>query len=112
MGKRSIYLPVELNGVRVLLKEADNKWQATTQNFQVKPNTVGLGHRNSKNIDDRLDGLKAIVKWGDSIRGVDAGNGWVRCEVDLHAPVSSSSDLALDDGLHWHYWLFERMVAE
>jgi len=80
-SRRCAYLPTELNGVRVLEREAGNKWRVTDRNFRVKPRTDGLGRRKSKDIDDHMGGNSAVVKWGEVVVGVDEDDGWVRCEL-------------------------------
>jgi len=82
-SKRRVYLPMELNGKKVLVKEGVNTWRVTKSNMKVKPPTRGLGHRKSKNIDDHIDGPQAMVQWGESVFGVDAGDGWVQCETEV-----------------------------
>lgn len=81
VAKRPVYLPTELNGNKVLVSEGENTWRVTTRNLKAKPNTNGLGHRKTKNIDDHIAGGNAMAKWGERICGVDEGDGWVRCEV-------------------------------
>jgi len=82
---RSRYLPMELNGNRVLVKEGANTWKVTMPNVKKKPNTAGLGHRRSKNLDDHIIGGQSMVKWGERVSGFDEGDGWVRFKTEAPA---------------------------
>jgi len=75
---RTIFLPMEVKGARVLVKEAGQIWRAVAPRKSPCP---CIGYRLSKNFDDKLEGQQLF--YGDTIAGVDDGDGWVRCEVPL-----------------------------
>lgn len=78
------FLPIVLNGVKVMVEEDRDRWRTTLDNFAVKPSTHGLAYRRSRNLGDQMPG--AIAMWGESVRGFNEGDGWVRCEVDSGIP--------------------------
>merc|ERR1719353_1899060 len=77
-GQRIIYLPRIIRGSVVLVPgQQKGSWRATDQFLQskeVRPDSVGIFHRASKNFDDRVGGrLKDTLLWGRTIYGVDDG---------------------------------------
>ena len=82
--KAAPFLPLEANGVRVLVEEQPNVWRVT--NDQLQATTAGLGYRKSKNLDDRFSN-NWLANWNDFIDGIDDGDGWVRCGRKARAHV-------------------------
>jgi len=67
------FLPLELNGVRVLVEESANRWRVTNS---IEADTPGLSYRTSRHIEDKHGGL---ATWGTLISGADDGDGWMQC---------------------------------
>jgi len=74
-SRQVAYLPMEVAGLRVVIKMSDNNWLVT--NDHLKSATTSLAYRSSKNNDDRMDCLGPT--WGSMIQGFDEGDGWLRC---------------------------------
>merc|ERR1719199_2054852 len=81
-----------------MFKLGTRKWQATNADLQVS-NWRGLAFRNSKHLADIMAGQTAMVKWGDRIRGIDEGDGWLRCEfkVQTHVQIDACTELPTKD---------------
>lgn len=75
-----LYLPKVVSGDPVLIPEAENTWRA--DNSVLRASTRGLCFRNSQALYDKAD---AILTWGESIRGADVGDGWVKYHVQVPA---------------------------
>jgi len=72
------YLPKVVRGSEVLQEVSPNTWQTVNS---IGATTQGLGYRNSKNLNalHHADDIRdRLVFWGDSVQGVDEGDGWVR----------------------------------
>jgi len=70
-----------LDNVPVLVAVGPNQWQ--TQN-SIGATTRGLGFRASKDLNDYYGGHSTVLRdeivfWGDTLNGVDEGDGWLRC---------------------------------
>jgi len=90
------FLPIFVDKVRVLVRlddeveredtfeeeptlELTDDIRATSadyvlDNARLKATTTGIGHRRSKSEDDYCEGG---TKWGEVVRGVDCGDGWL-----------------------------------
>jgi len=79
------FLPKILNSIPVLLSEGDGMYRADPTEF--KPDSLALGYRNSKNLDN-FDPRPGVI-WGNAVQGVDEGDGWVKVEV---WPMDSKMD--------------------
>jgi len=97
------FLPLEINGVRVLVEEEANVWRVT--NEQLKNTTAGLGYRRSKNLDDKygniwIGHIWGLAKWNVLIKGVDQGDGWVLITNEAAPPPYPGylSGYASDEG--------------
>jgi len=83
------FLPKEWSGVCVLVEESKNVWRVSNSQLKaIKAKTQGLIYRRSKNILDEIG--DDIAKWGEVIDAFDEGDGWVRCECKVDAPMSST----------------------
>jgi hypothetical protein len=84
---RTAYLPVEVNGIRILHEEKINKWRV--DNSLLRANSIGPGYYRSKNTNDRFAG-NPCPKWGELISGSDESDGWVRCKIPIQAYASAT----------------------
>lgn len=90
--KMTVYLPKEVRGATVLIKEGGNSWRAT--NALLHAETRGLGYRRSKNINDHLSVAQRLA-WGDVMTGIDEGDGWIRCRVPVETGESCTSSTSV-----------------
>merc|ERR1712139_745689 len=72
------FLPMELDGKKVLVKEAENQWRVTNANF--KGDTDALAYRSRKDVKARLLNIKGPT-WETLVRGSDEGDGWLKCDL-------------------------------
>lgn len=91
---KTVYLPKELHGGRVLVEETTNKWRATNQHIEGQPG--GLRYRGSKSLEDLVDGIDEGVAFGEVFHGFDEGDDWVRVELALQVPFVQQIQSALD----------------
>eukprot|EP00930_Biecheleria_cincta_P069655 TRINITY_DN5736_c0_g1_i1.p1 TRINITY_DN5736_c0_g1~~TRINITY_DN5736_c0_g1_i1.p1 ORF type:complete len:527 (-),score=107.04 TRINITY_DN5736_c0_g1_i1:126-1706(-) len=96
------YLPKFINGVPVLVMEAPNVYRV--DNGRLRARSAGLGYRLSRCMGDK--DASSTAKWGSLVRGTDAGDGWIRCQIQDWTSVDnfrkftdrSNSDDWLDFG--------------
>lgn len=81
--KAMAYLPKALQGKPVLIAEDDETWRAV--NDDLKADTLGLNFREIKLLEARVKDNR-FLKWGETIQGVDEGDGWVRVPLLPQAP--------------------------
>lgn len=73
-NKAQLYLPTKLQGKTVLVKQGQ-KWRA--ENRELKADSIGMGYRTGKQLD-AMAGEDKFVQWGETVEGVDVGDGWVQ----------------------------------
>merc|ERR1712232_776117 len=99
----SNYLPMEINGARVVIQESNGKWKVT--NSSLRARTEGLVFRKSKNLKDRS--VDDRVLWEEIVDGIDEGDGWLRViEPDKKAQTGSAVMQAMSatNGMFSHLW--------
>merc|ERR1712232_816677 len=69
------FLPMTLQGKKVLVHEGGNKWRA--DNSELKSRTQGLVYRRSKRMDDKIADRR--VAWGSLVEGT-ADDGWLKVQ--------------------------------
>jgi len=76
-----------LENARRLLGNADDGSELyTADNSVLKNPGNGVDYRGSKSRDNRVEG--AFLKWGDTVRGTDDGNGWLQVDLNLFLPLA------------------------
>jgi hypothetical protein len=79
----TVFLPMSVDGVTVLIQEKTNTWRLT--NAQLQSTGPGVAYRRSKQLDSVL-GPNAFAQWDTVLEGVDTGEGWLQCQVRCVAP--------------------------
>lgn len=98
-GEHARYLPKFVNGVPVLVTEAPNVYRV--DNSRLMARSAGLGYRLSRSIADK--DASSTAKWGSLVSGTDAGDGWIRCQIQDWISVNSFRKLT--DGSSSDDWL-------
>jgi hypothetical protein len=87
--RKQAYIPKVLNAssrgserrdVLVLEKESGNKWRAANQ--FLFPFSPGIAYRWKKDLDAKMPEKTSLLEWGQSIEGVDEGDGWVQINME------------------------------
>ena len=94
LGKGALeerFLPKELQGKEVLLKEGD-LWRA--DNRLLRAETQGLTFRSTKGLEDTAK-LDLVLPWGTLVSADDDGNGWVKVNAEGYLSVIAACDRAL-----------------
>jgi len=79
----SCFLPMSLNGIKVLVRAGGGHW-LVTRALTALEGTDGLGYRQSKRLDDKLD---IFAEWGSLVKGIDTGDGWLHAQVRSQAHI-------------------------
>jgi len=81
------FLPITLRGVTVLVHTYGNTWRV--DNSMLQSDTVGLGYRWSKQLNDK-DEL-TTAEWWSLVKGIDTGDGWLQTDVEQNGCAVSPS---------------------
>lgn len=68
------YLPMEVRGKRILLKEAEGRWRISNRGLRSK--APGVLYRKTKDLNNLSEKGET---WGSVVSGVEEHGGWVRC---------------------------------
>lgn len=77
--KEEVFLPMTIKGIQVVTQIGEDHWRVNdlTNHLHIH----GVHYRTSKNHDDKCDiGVDAL----QVVKGINEGDGWVRCEVPRH----------------------------
>jgi len=80
----TMFLPMTLQGVKVLVYMGGNTWQVDDSlplSQQVERFGRGLAYRRSKRLDDNQGWMTRTAAWGSFVEGIDTGDGWLQVEV-------------------------------
>jgi len=77
------YLPKAVNGRQALEAVGEQTWQSIKFGVHAFPGTQGLAYRREKQVDTKME---EYLRWGETIQGVDEGDGWVRVQVQVGKP--------------------------
>ena len=82
----TVYLPMAVNGIKVLVRTDADAWRVEMPAFAVGAPGPGLGYRQTKQLDDKQGSTAA---WGSLVRGTDTGDGWLQLQIrkDMMAKV-------------------------
>mmetsp|Transcript_31272 Transcript_31272/g.67444 ORF Transcript_31272/g.67444 Transcript_31272/m.67444 type:complete len:260 (-) Transcript_31272:52-831(-) len=86
------FLPMELEGREVLLKEGD-EWRADNRLLQAK--TQGLSFRSSKSLDKSAKLASLVLPWGTLVSANDDGDGWVKLNAVGYLRIIEACDRVL-----------------
>lgn len=86
---RDFYLPKFVRDIPVLVPVGSNEWRV--DNDILRSTAPGIGFRKSKDYEDKVDGFS--IEWGETVRGIDAGDDWVRCHVALPPQVTGKEPM-------------------
>merc|ERR1712083_1255176 len=75
--QETLYLPMTLKGVKVLVYKGSETWLVDNTVLQAK--TLGLGHRRSMRLDDHVHGPD-VAAWGSIVKGIEAGDDWLQLQ--------------------------------
>merc|ERR1719235_1108364 len=82
-----VYLPTDYCGAQVLFKQSEDTWQALPDEIR-KPS--GISYRATKSLDSSTITSVRGPAWGESFRGYDDGDGWVRVPWPLQEPLPTT----------------------
>jgi len=81
------YVPMTLQGVEVLIRLTESDYRADNSLLQAP--TAGVQHRHTKDLKDVVkDDEAARTKWGENVRGVDLGDGWLKLSNGRFVPTA------------------------
>merc|ERR1712039_532689 len=81
------YVPMTLQGVSVLTRLVEAEYRADNSLLQAR--TAGVQHRHSKDLKDVIKEEEGSrTKWGDTVIGVDLGDGWLRLSNGHFVPTA------------------------
>lgn len=83
----TVYLPMQIQGMKILLEEGSGVWRLT--NSELKADAFSVRYRRGKKLDDCQG--EFCAEFGDLVKGSDEGDGWLRCQIELSACKSNGS---------------------
>lgn len=86
------FLPMTLQNVNVLLHTSGDTW--LVHNGELKAETRGLGHRRSKQLEDKIDDRSI---WGSFVQGTPTGDGWLQIKVQVKSAPGAANEAEDED---------------